>query len=197
MSRLETRLAEIIKRKSQLEHEIERRFLVDALPFRTGEYPNVRSGYPHAALLQYYIKMGDCSFRLRITGNKSILSTKRGEGLLRQEEKWAISERESRELVALVRESNLPGLRKTRFYLPYNGGEIELDLFRVSLKGSSVRFDLNGFAIAEVEFKTLEEQWKFGVPSWFGTEITWKRNYGNGAIAKNGIPEGVKLLSRR
>ena len=192
MAKLQVTLEGIAKARPSIkgwEPEMERRFLVEAFPFRTDDFPGTRSSYPHLPIVQFYVKNDGAEydkFRLRRIGNSFFASVKRGKGLFREEKKWEILEYEFR---ALMRGVEWPRVKKTRYYLEWEGENIELDVFHRH-NGSN----LKGLVIAEVEFSSLRRAEMFEVPEWFGTEITWKKGYGNGSFAKRGMPDAIRLL---
>jgi CYTH domain-containing protein len=71
-------------------------------------------------------------------------------------------------------------LRKTRYRLPLNGHDIELDLFHD---------DLAGLALAEVEFESDHDLETFEPPAWFGREVTGELAFTNASLAAN-APRG-------
>lgn len=186
-------------RPASYEQEIERRFFVERMPFGGKAYPNTRREYPHSEMIQFYVEgrgIEDGGFRLRRQQREGEIrfyaAIKRGGGLYREEMRWRLSESEFR---SLLRGKEWPFLRKTRYYLPHDGEGVELDVFHTFTIGNRTS-DLKGLVTAEVEFKSIRRADRFEAPDWFGKEITWERGFGNGAFARNGMPDGIKLLLR-
>ena len=70
-------------------------------------------------------------------------------------------------------------LEKTRYYIPYNGFTIELDIYK----------NLQGLKTAEVEFASKRDAKKFIAPERFGEEITTMREATNAYIANHGLSD--------
>ena len=117
--------------------EIERQFLVNALPLLPNEYDTIRQGY--VALLP--------EIRIRQVGDSRFtLTVKRRAGLVREEWESEISRQEFDSLA----ERLLPGTRmieKCRYRLPLAGGQTA----EIHIHGGH----LAGFSYVEVEFKKL------------------------------------------
>jgi CYTH domain-containing protein len=216
------KVAEIINRRcDQRGPEIERRFLPYELPsfvtLNRGDGPHsgimeygeflkmMERTYTYRSMIQYYIKgegVGSHDFRIRrIIGKEGgVLSTKIGKGLDKEELKWSVSERDLQEI---LRDSDFPGIKKSRFYMSLDGERIErehkgikveFDVFEASLLGTWDMFNLKGLIIAEIDVSKWPEGFEFR--SWLGKEITSKKGYGNSSIARFGVPSDVKLLLR-
>lgn len=65
-------------------------------------------------------------------------------------------------------------LRKTRYYLPYNGYTAEVDVFKGELKG---------LVIIEFEFATLEEKAAFTMPDFCLVDVTQDDFIAGGVLA--------------
>ena len=73
------------------------------------------------------------------------------------------------------------GIEKTRFYLPFKGKTIELDVYGGKL---------SGLVVAEVEFDSEMEALAFEAPGWFGKDVTHDRRFKNHELAlSQTIPE--------
>jgi len=69
-------------------------------------------------------------------------------------------------------------VKKTRYYIPYNNVQIELDIFEGKLEG---------LVVAEVEFKSFDDIKNFITPSWFGLDVTDDKRYKNKNLAIYGL----------
>ena len=70
-------------------------------------------------------------------------------------------------------------MAKTRHLIPHGERQIELDLYRG---------ELDGLAIAEVEFPDEESADAFEPPEWLGEEVTGDERYLNRTLAARGLP---------
>lgn len=166
----------MVARAEQAEpKEIERKFLIDALPdgLDLGEYESVK-------IDQGYLAVDErAAVRIRRKGVKFYITYK-GAPLEHEAERIELEGEISQELF----ETLWPGtagrrIEKTRYMIPYEDRIIELDLFEG---------DNAGYMLAEVEFVSTSQSDDFGPPDWFGTEVTADKRYGNASIADNGFP---------
>ena len=150
-------------------HEIERKFLVSAIPGDAG---------PGTRILQGYLPLAseDTEVRVRRKSDATVLTVKRGHGLDRGEQEVAIGT-EVFEAVWPLTE----GLRieKTRYELPHGDATIELDEF-----GG----ELEGLLLAEVEFDSPQARKLFEEAAWLGRDVTDDPNYANRTLAERGRP---------
>ncbi|MEK3883004.1 CYTH domain-containing protein [Paenibacillus sp. PL2-23] len=156
--------------------EIERKFL---LP----EYPDavIRAGELvlrlEQRIEQTYLAMDD-NEELRIrriadlaTGEVSYTHTfKRGNGLVREEVEYAISEGIYSQVAAAF---GFMPLTKNRITAEWNGRTVEIDIY-----------DQVQLIVLEVEFGSLEEANAFVAPDWFGEDISSKKQYSNKTVWK-------------
>lgn len=153
--------------------EIERQFLVDALPLLPNEYDTIRQGY--VALLP--------EIRIRQVGDNCFtLTVKRGAGLVREEWESEISRQEFDSLA----ERLIPGTRmieKCRYRLPLAGGQTA----EIHIHGGH----LAGFSYVEVEFENIEDAVSFEPPAWFGREVTEDTRFSYGTLARE---DGMKIV---
>ncbi|MFA5997449.1 MAG: adenylate cyclase [Candidatus Paceibacterota bacterium] len=158
--------------------EHERRFVPDLkdLPFDYQTFPmkSIRQGYLDDEL----------KTRLRdeydIEGNHICLQTRKtGSGISRQEDECEISRNE----FDMRWKNTTCSLDKTRYYIPWEGALVELNIFHG---------DLEGYAQIEVEFPTHEDAVAFIPPSWFGKEVTDDSGHGNHHLAKYGLPSSAR-----
>lgn len=156
--------------------EIERKFLITELPQNLDEYPKQR-------IEQAYLST-EPVVRIRRRGEEYILTYK-GAGLLaREEREMSVSEAAYQRLLAKA-EGDL--IAKDRYYIPYGGYTIELDVFDAPL------FPL---VIAEVEFPTEADAEAFRRPDWFGEEVTYDPAYTNARLSA-GKPGGGAIKPGR
>ncbi len=151
--------------------EVERRFLVDALP------RDIET-YPHRELLQgyvtFYFEADDgTEVRLRRDGSSFVETLKRGSGGVRWESEREIDRAEFEARWPQVGDRFVS---KTRYVLP---GGIELDVFHG-------RFE--GLLCAEVEFPDETASGAFAPPAWFGREITDDVRYTHTNLIVDGLP---------
>jgi adenylate cyclase len=149
--------------------ECERKFLVTTLP-------RDRSRYPHSLIQQGYLAItapgspGN-EVRMRRIGTRTVLTVKQGHGVSRWETEIVLSPACARLLWPMTR-----GLRitKVRYEIPYRGLTIELDVYRGAGRG---------LVVAEVEFPSERASRSFVPPSWFGREVTGRKEYSNSQLA--------------
>ena len=156
--------------------EIERQFLIEALPSLPAQYDTIRQGY--VALLP--------EIRIRQIGDDNFtLTVKRGAGLVREEWETAITRHEFDSLA----ERLIPGthmIEKRRYRLPLACGLIaEVHMHEGHLAG---------FSYAEVEFDTVEDAAMFEPPAWFGREVTEDARFSYGALSQENGMEIVRQI---
>jgi adenylate cyclase len=155
--------------------EIERKFLVDAIP---GDLGDRRS----SAIEQGYVAIGadGTEVRIRRRDGASTLTVKSGGGLARVEEELAIDDAAFERLWPLTEGRRI---EKVRHVVPTDvpGVVIELDEY-----GG----DLDGLLVAEVEFPGEDEARAFTPPPWFGADVTDDRRFKNQRLAIDGRPAG-------
>jgi CYTH domain-containing protein len=151
--------------------EVERKFLVDALPDRG------LSAFP-ALIEQGYVAAGSngTEVRLRRKGERFYQTIKKGQGLSRVQTEVALSRDQ---FDALWPHTEGRRVVKQRHEIPYGRHVIELDVFQGLLEG---------LIIAEVEFASVEEAGAFDPPEWFGEEVTDDARYQNRNLALHGRP---------
>lgn len=156
----------------QIEHE--RRFFP-----KLEELPFVFSLHPMAFIIQGYskdkrrIRFRDECRDKRHTYWKTI---KTGKGMSRLEDENEIT----REYFEHMWGSVACSLAKSRYFIPWEDIEVELNIFHD---------ELAGYVQIEVEFDSLESAIAFTPPLWFGTEVTDDNRHGNYFLAKFGSPE--------
>jgi CYTH domain-containing protein len=145
--------------------EIERKFLIRRLP------RNLKR-YRHAEIAQGYLAIDRrAHVRLRKKGRSHTLTYKRGPARSREEREIQLNPAQFAILWPATKGARL---MKTRYYLPYKGLTIELDIFHGSHEG---------LMLAEVEFPDTLTYHKFRPPPWLGDEVTGVSRYSNVRLA--------------
>lgn len=143
--------------------EIERKFLIDRLPDLNGCKMIVMS--------QHYLSV-DPVMRIRQADDRFIFTYKSGEGMVRQEEEFEISEKDFAKLLAKRIGS---GVYKKRYVIPLDEKlHAEVDVYEKQLEG---------LRVVEVEFENETEANAFVPPAWFGAEVTEDPSYTNAMLA--------------
>jgi adenylate cyclase len=153
--------------------EIERKWLVDAVP-------NEARAVPEAKIDQGYLAIAEdgSEVRLRRRDGKYFLTAKTGSGLRRTELETGLGEEQ---FAALWPGTEGRRLQKTRRRLEVEGGlTVELDVYTGTLAG---------LVIAEVEFPDEASAGRFAAPGWFGPEVTDDDAYRNRRLAVDGRPD--------
>lgn len=147
--------------------EIERKFLIKELP------PGLER-FRSYSIAQGYLanEMGGRHVRLRKRGKTASLTFKLGRGTNREEREIKLS---SQQFAALWPATAGRRLRKARYYVPWKGLTIEIDIYRGRNKG---------LVVAEVEFTSQAACRKFKAPVWFGAEVTGVKRYSNVRLAR-------------
>jgi CYTH domain-containing protein len=149
--------------------EIERKFLLEEVP----EDLDIDS---REEIAQGYLATGDYQVRLRLQGDRPLLTAKRGGGLVRDEVEVPM-EKESFERLWPLTEGRR--LKKERLTARMDGNTVEVDVYRGPLAG---------LIVAEVEFEDLGAARAFVPPGWFGRELTGDARYSNQRLALEGLP---------
>ena len=139
--------------------EIERKFLVGALPDLTGRKKR--------EIVQGYLSVNPV-VRIRKDAGEYYLTYKGGGMMVREEFNLPLTEEAFRRLIE-KRDGRL--IEKTRYEIPLSDGlTAELDLFHGAHEG---------LTLIEVEFPTREEAVRFIPPEWFGEDVTGRPEYHN------------------
>lgn len=147
--------------------EIERKFLV-------------RPGYDIAALAtestfigqKYLSDNPDATVRVRIAGNRAMLTVKsRNCGAVRCEWEYEIPVEDAEAMMDIA---GLPGIVKTRYYVPFEGHTWEVDVFHGPLEG---------LVLAEVEL--ADENENVILPAFVDREVTGDPAYYNSVLARS------------
>jgi adenylate cyclase len=149
--------------------EVERRFLVDAVP-----EPLPRP----SRLIQGYLMTAPAAVRVRSEDGVYTLTIKSGSGVRRTEIERTLG---AAEFDALWEVATDLRIEKRRHRIALDGGHTaELDLFDG---------DLAGRALVEVEFDDESAAERFTPPPWFGREVTTDGRYTNASLARHGWPD--------
>jgi len=149
--------------------EIERKFLVD--PDEAGRLAGSARGQHR--IEQAYVAVDDeREVRLRaIDGERGLLTVKSHGELERDEFEIELEEEQFRALSPLL---ETKAVAKTRYLLDHDGHTIELDVYSG---------DLEGLAVAEVEFESRKDAEAFEPPDWLGRDVTGDTRYKNRNLA--------------
>jgi adenylate cyclase len=150
--------------------EIERKFLVDALPPGEHRTRAIEQGY-------VAIDPDGAEVRVRRADDEMTLTIKSAPGLVRVEEEFAIDERRFESLWALTEGRRIV---KTRHLVPLPDGlTAEVDVYDGALAG---------LLTAEIEFPSEAAGQAFTPPAWLGRELTGDERYANRTLALHGAP---------
>jgi CYTH domain-containing protein len=149
--------------------EIERKWLVAALP------PDLRDGEP---IRQGYVALdGDIEVRIRDRAGRCSLTVKRGSGLERDEIEIEI-DRDAFDALWPIAEHR--SIDKVRHVVDVAGHAAEVDRYRGRHEG---------LCVVEVEFGSTADAGAFEPPPWFGDEVTGAARWSNRALAVDGPPD--------
>jgi adenylate cyclase len=154
--------------------EIERSFLIERdPPVAARRVERIEQGY-------IAIDRDGTEVRIRRRGSALTLTVKSPDhGLTRLEEEIALDGERFERLWPLtagrriVKDRHLFGLA--------DGLTAEVDVYVDALAG---------LRVVEVEFASEEDAERFGVPDWFGPEVTLDQRYRNRELAVHGLPSG-------
>ena len=151
--------------------EIERKFLVAELPpaLEQSQATLIEQGY-------LAIASDGTEVRVRRRNGETLLTVKGGAGRTRTEEEILIDSGRFARLWPLTEGRRL---EKTRYLMPAEDLNIELDVYSG---------DLTGLIVAEVEFSSETAADAFEPPTWFGREVTDDARYKNQRLASEGAP---------
>ncbi len=145
--------------------EIERKFLVidDSYRFMASSSVNISQGY-----LSYD---PDKTVRIRIKGDRAFLTVKsRSQGAVRNEWEYEIPLRDAEDIIL---NCNVNCLEKTRYFVPFDDNEWEVDEFHGKL---------SGLVVAEIEL--CHEDQIFAKPPFIGEDVTSDPSYFNSSLLK-------------
>ncbi len=150
--------------------EIERKFIVVSDAWRASAGKGSR-------LVQAYLMLEPGrSLRARISDDSELRLTLKldGEGIVRDEFEYEIPLADAREMIGR-RIGTV--IEKMRYRVPFGGWTWEVDVFEGQLAG---------LVIAEVEMASVAE--RPALPPWLGREVTDEPQFGNRALAIEGMP---------
>lgn len=160
--------------------EIERQFLVAAIPVLPRKYDSILQGYV-SVLPEIRIRQ----VRTPDDTETFFLTVKRGTGLSREEWETQISSTEFAHLVERL-EPDTDFIEKRRYFIPLEDGHVaEFHRHEAALKG---------FNYVEVEFASEEEAHAFTPPDWFGREVTEDPRFTYGRLVRADGPELAKEI---
>jgi adenylate cyclase len=170
-----------MERASDSGVEIERKFVVDALPDGLDEHPGQRIEQGYLAIAPDGVEV-----RVRRRGDRATLTVKSGPGHSRTEEEIAIDDRRFESLWPLTDGRRVT---KTRREIPLEGElTAELDVY----DGAH-----DGLVTAEIEFGSVEASERFSPPGWLGREVTGDARYANQTLALDGRPPADATFGAR
>ena len=148
------------------QYEIEKKYLVNEIPFDLDSYPNHR-------MEQAYL-CTDPVVRIRREDDLYTL-THKGSGLMVREEYNLPLTKDA--YLHLLPKADGNVIRKRRYLIPIKGSShtIELDVFEEPF---------SPLILAEVEFSSIEDATSFSAPSWLGDEVTHDTNYHNSTMSR-------------
>src|SRR5687767_10116652 len=153
--------------------EIERKFSLPGKPDWLGDCESTR-------IVQGYLAIegdgGGAEVRLRRRDGESTLTVKRGSGRTRSEEEIDLEPEQFEALWPLTEGRRV---EKTRYLVPADTGDIEVDVFEG---------ELTGIVIAEMEFDSEAASDAYEPADWLGVEVTGDDRYANEALATRGLP---------
>ena len=151
--------------------EIERKFLIKDMPDL--------SKYPKKKLIQGYLNTHP-TVRVRQEGDEFYLTykSKSTDNIAREEYNLPLTEEA---FFHLIKKTDGNIISKTRYYIPIGQNK----------EGSALTAELDVFdepfaplIFTEVEFPTIEEAKSFEKPSWFGEDVTDKKEYYNSYLSE-------------
>lgn len=145
--------------------EIERKYLIDQIPFNLSEYPSrkIEQGY----------LCTEPVVRIRRDGEDYYLTYK-SKGLMVREEYNLPLTRDAYEHLKPKADGRI--ITKERFLIPLDDTlTIELDRFEG---------DLAPLLLAEVEFQDEDSANAFVPPDWFGKDVTFSSKYHNSTLSR-------------
>ena len=144
--------------------EIERKFLIKALPDNLDSYPCLH-------IEQGYLNVNPV-VRIRKQNDEYVLTYK-GKGMMAREEYNLPLNKESYVHLKSKCDGNI--ISKRRYLIPLNGLTIELDVFDAPFAP---------LTLAEVEFDSVEAAYTFSPPDWFAEDVTRRPEYHNSYMSR-------------
>lgn len=144
--------------------EIERKFLINKIPFNINDY--------EFHLIEQAYLCTEPVIRIRRQDNSYYMTYKSKGFLSREEYNLPLTEESYNHLLKKA-DGNI--ITKERYIIPFGKYTIELDVFKESF---------NGLVLAEVEFDTEDEADSFVPPEWFGEDVTYSPEYYNSTLSQ-------------
>ena len=144
--------------------EIERKFLVTDPSFK-------EMSVSRRSIVQAYLNRDPkATVRVRIADEKAFLTVKgKNEGAVRDEWEYNIPVADARGMIARCASGRV--IEKTRFIVPFDGANWEVDEFQG---------ELSGLTVAEIELPAADA--KFTLPPFVGEEVTGDQRYYNSSL---------------
>jgi adenylate cyclase len=138
--------------------------------------------WPSTEIEQGYVteSVDSVQVRVRREDGRASLTVKRGTGLVRGETEVALEPAAATRLWELTAGRRV---QKRRHRVGDREMTIEVDLYTG---------ELEGLAVAEVEFETEWAAAEFEPPEWLGRELTGERAFDNETLAERGLPGGLR-----
>lgn len=156
--------------------ERERTFLLADMPELPDGGTRIRQGYLAVD--------GDVQVRIREReGHGRSLAVKGGRGGTRTEVELVIGAGRFDELWPLTAGRRID---KTRYVVPVDGADAEVDVFAG---------DLTGLVLVEVELGSDDASRVFEPPAWFGLEVTEDDRYSNATLSVNGLDSAMVVVA--
>ena len=157
--------------------EIERKWKV-----KPSSLPKDIRHFSYKELVAGYFKDTDGKdVRIRKEGNKYFRVKKSGRSLVRDVGAGDIKITK-KEFDSLWSKTKGRRLWKRRYYIPFGGLVIELDMYH----------DLKGLYTVEIEFNSVKSAKKLKPLKWFGREVTNDNRYSSNSLATHGLPVSSK-----
>lgn len=155
---------------SQQPQEIERKYLIDLDTAKE----QIARAKAKKDIKQAYLAVDDeREVRLRSIKDQQYLLTVKSSGALSREEiEIELNDPQVERMKPLM---GSRCLHKTRYDIPYDQHNIELDIYHGSLEG---------LAVAEIEFDHEDAAAAFAPPDWFGRELTEDQRFKNKNLVK-------------
>lgn len=159
------------------------------LTYLVKQIPEGLSGCPSKQIIDRYIpeKSHHPSLRLRKSGEKIELTKK--EPIKENDVSHQLEQTIRIIDVEFEALSKIPAkaVSKTRYYYPYQGKTVEIDVFEEALRG---------LVMADVEFETLREKDAFPMPDFCLAEVTQEKGLAGGMLAGKGMEDIREVLNR-
>jgi CYTH domain-containing protein len=154
--------------------------------FKVRHIPTDLEKYRSEHILQGYLAIdaSGTEVRLRQVGER-FFETFKGSGRLQRKELEI--QLEPDQFDALWPGTEGRRVEKVRYKIDHSGNTIELNLYRGNLEG---------LALAEIEFASRERSEKFQPPEWLAEDVTDDARYKNQSLAQRGAPN-AKVTPRR